>query len=149
MLTAAAYFREDREDEHEIRTLADALYRRADWQWATNDGATVTHGWRPESGFLGYRWRGYDEALLLHILELGSPTYPLPEDGYRSWLSTYTWRKVYDHELLFAGPIFIHQLSHGPDSPAAGCSAKKETPWHPSPRRRSMPPSSATWSSRS
>ena len=24
----------------------------ADWQWAQNHGATVTHGWKPESGFL-------------------------------------------------------------------------------------------------
>ena len=25
---------------------------------------------------------------------------------------TYQWRKVYDHEFLYAGPLFIHQLSH-------------------------------------
>ena len=52
MLTAAIYFDQDCEDEREIRTLADALYRRADWQWAQNGGATITHGWKPESGFL-------------------------------------------------------------------------------------------------
>jgi hypothetical protein len=40
---AAAYFGEKTADEQEIRTLADALYRRADWQWAQNQGATVTH----------------------------------------------------------------------------------------------------------
>ena len=32
MLTAAAYFTSDTEDEREIRTLADELYRRVDWQ---------------------------------------------------------------------------------------------------------------------
>jgi hypothetical protein len=31
MLAAAAYFDQDGEAEREIRTLADALYRRADW----------------------------------------------------------------------------------------------------------------------
>ncbi|QGQ24767.1 hypothetical protein F1728_19670 [Gimesia benthica] len=80
MLTAAIYFDEDCEDEREIRTLADALYRRADWQWARNGGATITHGWKPKSGFLKYRWNGYDEALLVYVLGLGSPTYPLPEE---------------------------------------------------------------------
>lgn len=55
-LAAAVYFDHDSDAEHEIRTLADALYRRADWQWARNGGATVTHGWKPESGFLEYRW---------------------------------------------------------------------------------------------
>ena len=112
MLIAQAYFTEDSEDEQEIRTLSDVLYRRADWNWARNGKATVTHGWKPESGFLRYRWEGYDEAMLLYVLGLGSPTHPLPEESYRAWLSTYLWKKVYDHEFLYAGPLFIHQLSH-------------------------------------
>lgn len=62
MLTAAAYFTDDSEDEHEIRALADELYRRADWRWAQNGGATITHGWKPESGFLPYRWKGLRRA---------------------------------------------------------------------------------------
>jgi hypothetical protein len=56
--TAAMYFQADSEDEHEIRAIADELYRRADWRWALNGGATVTHGWKPRSGFLRDRWRG-------------------------------------------------------------------------------------------
>jgi len=112
MLTAAAYYQQDDPEETEIRALADALYRRADWRWATNRGATLTHGWRPESGFLRYRWSGYDEALLLYVLALGSPTHPLPPESYAAWLSTYAWRKIYDTELVFAGPLFVHQYSH-------------------------------------
>src|SRR5678815_2588145 len=92
--------------------LADALYRRADWQWAQDGGATVTHGWKPESGFLKYRWEGYDEALLLYTLELGSPTHPLPESSYAAWTSTYRWESCYGYEYLYAGPLFTHQLSH-------------------------------------
>src|SRR5664279_2436709 len=68
-LAAGAYCDADTNDEREIRTLADALYRRADWPWAQNGGATVTHGWKPESGFLKWRWEGYDEALVLYIME--------------------------------------------------------------------------------
>jgi hypothetical protein len=112
MLTAATYFDQDTALEQEIRTLADALYRRVDWRWAQNGGATLTHGWRPESGFLPYRWEGYDEALLLYMLALGSPTYPLPEESYAAWASTYEWKKIYDWELLYCGPLFTHQLSH-------------------------------------
>ena len=111
-LTAGIYFDADTADESEIRTLADALYRRADWQWAQNQGATVTHGWKPESGFLTYRWEGYDEALLLYILGLGSPTHPLPEESYAAWASTYKWEHCYGQEYLYAGPLFTHQLSH-------------------------------------
>jgi hypothetical protein len=111
-LTAAAYFDRDSQEEAQIRTLADELYRRADWRWAQHGGATVTHGYRPKSGFLKYRWQGYDEALLLYVLGLGSPTHPLTDDSYPAWLSTYAWKKIYEYEFVYAGPLFIHQLSH-------------------------------------
>ncbi len=111
-LTAGIYFDADLPNEQEIRDLADALYRRADWQWAQNGGLTVTHGWKPESGFLGYRWEGYDEALLLYLLGLGSPTYPLAESAYRAWTATYRWEQSDGVEYLYAGPLFTHQLSH-------------------------------------
>jgi len=112
MLTAAMFFDLDNEEEREIRTLADALYRRTDWQWACNGGATLTHGWTPESGFLLYRWEGYDEAVLLYVLGLGSPTHPLPPESYAAWVSTYEWKKIYGYEFIYGGPLFIHQYSH-------------------------------------
>ena len=87
-LTAAAYFLEDADDEQEIRALADKLYRRTDWQWAQNGGLTVCQGWKPESHFLPYRWQGYDEAMFLFLLGLGSPTFPLPTESYVAWTST-------------------------------------------------------------
>lgn len=111
-LAAAAYFDRDSAEEREIRQLADALYRRADWQWAQAGGATVSHGWTPERGFLPYRWEGYSEALVLYALGLGSPTYPLAEASYEAWMSSYRWEQAYDKEFLYAGPLFIHQLSH-------------------------------------
>ena len=112
MLTAAAYFSGDDKQECEIRALADALYRRADWNWTQNGGVTVTHGWKPERGFLRYRWQGYCEAMILYLLGLGSPTHPLPRESWAQWTSAYDWRTLYDHELLYAGPLFIHQYSH-------------------------------------
>ena len=112
MLTAAEFFTGGDAAEREIRDLAVQLYERADWQWAQNNGLTVTHGWKPESGFLPYRWEGYDEALLLYLLALGSPTHPIPRESYDAWASTYEWRSAYGIDYLFAGPLFTHQLSH-------------------------------------
>ena len=112
MLTAAAYFSEDRPVEREIRDLADRLYERVDWNWARNGGLTVTHGWKPGRGFLPYRWQGYDEAMLLYVLALGAPTHAIPTESYAVWTSTYDWRTIYDTSYLHAGPLFIHQLSH-------------------------------------
>jgi hypothetical protein len=111
-LTAAAYFDRDTPDESEIREHADSLYCRADWQWAQNNGPTVSQGWHPETGFIKYRWEGYDEALILYVLGLGSPTFPLPAESYRAWCSSYEWKSIHGIEVLYAGPLFIHQLSH-------------------------------------
>jgi len=111
-LTVAAYFDGDAPNEVEIRRLADALYGRADWNWARNGGPTLTHGWRPETGFIPHRYEGYDEGLLLYILGLGSPTHPLPAESFRAYCATYQWKTLYERELLYSGPLFTHQLSH-------------------------------------
>jgi hypothetical protein len=112
MLTVAGFFDQDDELEREIRDLTELLYQRVDWQWACNGGPTLTHGWKPESGFLPYRWQGYDEALLLYVLALGSPTHPLPAESYSAWATSYQWKTVDGYEGLYGGPLFVHQYSH-------------------------------------
>jgi hypothetical protein len=112
VLTADAYFTEATSTEAEIRTLSRELYRRVDWNWARNGKATVAQGWKPESGFLHYDWEGYNEAALLYVLGLASPTHPLPPTSYAAWTATYQWERIYNHDLLYAGPLFIHQFSH-------------------------------------
>src|SRR3954451_23792151 len=112
VLTCATYFDADTADEAEVRRLADALYRRADWDWARDGGATLTHGWRPDTGFIPHRYQGYDEGLLLYVLGLGSPTHPLPPESYAAYCATYQWKQLYGRELLYSGPLFTHQLSH-------------------------------------
>ncbi len=112
MLVAAAYFSNDTTAEREIRALTEELYARADWRWALNGGVAITLGWNPESGFLPYRWQGYDEALILYLLALGAPRFALSQESYAAWCSTYAWRKVYDYELLYSGPLFTHQISY-------------------------------------
>jgi hypothetical protein len=75
-------------------------------------GDTLTRGWTPETGFSDQRWdNGYSEAHILYILALGSPTHPISEAGYQEWLSSFEWKKVYDVGYLYAGPLFIHQMS--------------------------------------
>lgn len=109
-LVAATYFDRDDPGEREIRSLADGLYRRADWQWARNDQPTISHGWTPEKGFIRFRWQGYNEGLIAYILGLGSPTYPLGMESYPAWTRTYRWKRLYGIGFLYAGPLFIHQL---------------------------------------
>lgn len=111
-LTAAEYFDRTEPLEVEIRELARFLYERIDWAWMLNGEQTICHGWTPEKGFLPYHWEGYDEALILYFLALGSPTHAIPQTCYDAWCSTYEWRTIYGIPFLYAGPLFIHQMSH-------------------------------------
>lgn len=111
-LAAAVYFDGLDEDEAEIRRLAHFLYERIDWAWMLDAKETLCHGWTPEKGFLPYRWEGYDEALILYLLALGSPTHPIRPECYAAWCRTYEWKEIYGIAYLYAGPLFIHQMSH-------------------------------------
>jgi hypothetical protein len=110
-LAAAAYFDGDRPEERELREHAEAIYRRCDWRWAMAGTDAVALGWKPEGGFLPYQWRGYNEALILYVLGLGSPTFPLPATAYAAWTAGFRWKTLYGREILYAGPLFIHQFS--------------------------------------
>lgn len=111
-LSASMYFTGSTRAEVELRELADALYRRIDWRWAQDGAATIRQGWKPESGFLHYGWEGYNEAIVLYVLALGSPTHALRSDCYQAWTETYQWENLYGYDLLHAGPLFVHQFSH-------------------------------------
>jgi hypothetical protein len=112
VLTVRACFTSDTPGEVELRELADFLYRRIDWRWAQDDSDTIRQGWKPECGFLHYGWEGYSEAILLYVLALGSPTHPIRSDCFKAWTSTYQWENLYDHDYLYAGPLFVHHFSH-------------------------------------
>lgn len=112
MLVAAQYFDRDLPGDREIRDLAGRLYQRADWNWAQDGELTVRHGWLPEKGFLEHRWQGYDEALLLYLLGMGSTEHPLPSESYQAYTSSYRWEALYGYQLLHAAPLFVHQFSH-------------------------------------
>jgi len=113
VLFSQSYFGGAGEDEKSIRALADSLYWRVDWKWAMADTNGVKTAWRPECGFDEHIWDGYDEAMILYILALGSPTHPVPESAWQTWTKPYVWAKYYGLEFVSFGPLFGHQYSHG------------------------------------
>ena len=98
--------------ETEIRQLADKLYRRVDWVWAMNGSPKVSLGWQPESGFMPYHWGGYNEGMILYLLGLGSPTFPLPDGTWQQWAATYRTAGTATAPYIGFGPLFGHQYSH-------------------------------------
>ena len=112
VLSAQAYFDGPGETEAAIRAYADSLYRRIDWPWAQARPPSVSMGWRPERGYVQADWQGYNEAMILLILALGSPTHPIGPEAWHEWTSTYRWGEFYGQEHVGFAPLFGHQYSH-------------------------------------
>ena len=112
VLYVRQYFNANQSDEAEIRSLASAIFNRVDWQWMANGGNSLTMGWLPESGFLSWRWIGYDEGMVLYIMGLGAATNPLPAVQWSSWTSGYVWHTNYGYAYVEFPPLFGHQYSH-------------------------------------
>ena len=98
--------------ESEIRALSDSLYRRVNWQWMVNNPGRISMGWHPETGYIKSEWHGYDEAMILLVLALGSPTFPVDSTIWPTYTSTYRWGTFYGQEHLGFAPLFGHQYSH-------------------------------------
>ena len=114
MLFCQTYFDGDDPEEIEIRTLAEEIYRRVDWTWAQPRPPAVALAWTPEGGFAGLDWNGYNEAMLVYLLALGSPTHPVDQQAWTQWTSTYDkfWGTLYDQTYLSFAPLFGHQYTH-------------------------------------
>ena len=94
----------------EIRQLANAIFNRVDWTWLSEDTPLLPHGWTPEIGFLPSRWDYYSELMMMYLLGLGSPTYPLREETWSAWR-----RLTFEYDgIRYIGsfaPLFVHQYS--------------------------------------
>jgi hypothetical protein len=109
VLTARQYFREDRE----IVALARKIYKRVDFHWMLNGHPLLlSHGWKPETGFLNPRWDTYSEDTLLYLLAIGSPTHPIsPASWYALWRDRYRYQG-YAYFTTIGVPLFMHQYAH-------------------------------------
>ena len=109
VLTTRQCFREDAE----VRSLATTLYERVDFNWMLNgDRLLLSHGWKPETGFLKPRWDTYSEDTILYLLAIGSPTHPISPASWRAM-----WRDRYRYEgykffTTIGVPLFMHQYAH-------------------------------------
>jgi hypothetical protein len=111
ILSVQSYFDKNKPTEKAIRDLADKLYRRVEWTWFLNEHQNLSMGYHPEKGFLKSEWIGYNEAMVLLILAMGSPTYPIPPDCWERWCKPYKWANYYGQEHINFEPLFGHQYS--------------------------------------
>ena len=109
ILTARQYF----QDDPEIVRLATEIYRRVDFKWMLNgDPLLLSHGWKPETGFLKPRWDTYSEDSILYLMGIGSPTHAIsPKSWYALWRDRYRF-EGYSYFTSIGVPLFMHQYAH-------------------------------------
>ncbi|MBO0952218.1 glucoamylase family protein [Fibrella forsythiae] len=112
ILSAQTYFDRNVPEEKEIRMLAEQIYGRTDWTWFQHNSPFVSMGWHPEKGFIPSDWHGYNEAMLLYVLALGSPTHPVGSDVWPAWTKGYEWATFQGQPHVNFDPLFGHQYSH-------------------------------------
>jgi hypothetical protein len=102
--------------EDQIRALADSITWRADWSFVLNSTTNaIRMGWNPSTGFSGFGdWIGYNEAMIMYVLAIGSPTHPVPGSSWNSWTSGYQWGSTISGGAPYVkfAPLFGHQYSH-------------------------------------
>jgi hypothetical protein len=106
VLTARGFFREDAE----VFRLSTLIYNRVDFRWMlAGHPVLLSHGWRPESGFIQSRWDTYSEHLILQLLAIGSPTHPITPRAWRAW----TRKRITYAGFTYMndGPLFTHQYT--------------------------------------
>ncbi|RZB29310.1 MAG: hypothetical protein AEth_01278 [Candidatus Argoarchaeum ethanivorans] len=87
VLHAGEHFKEN----ESIMNLSNELYERVNWTWMLNGTDTIAMKWTPEEGLSSDYWRGYNEAMIMYLLAIGSPTHPVPDPkwSWDAWASTY------------------------------------------------------------
>jgi len=106
-ITAGEYFGK------EVKEKADKLYKNINWEWYRNKSNNLFYmGYKPESGFWG-SWDMYAEQLMLYILGVSSPTYPIDKSMYYEFKRKKAdYKQEKDIIYTYCGTLFTYQYSH-------------------------------------
>lgn len=120
LLCARAFFDQDAEKENVLRDVITSLWEDVEWDFYTrNDSGVLYWHWSPNYGWqMNFQIRGYNEALIIYLLAIASPTHPVDASYYHdgwaggSYVNGNTW---YGNKLLvgpnLGGPLFFGHYS--------------------------------------
>jgi hypothetical protein len=110
LLTAREYFNQDNEKENVLREVITKLWEDVEWDfYSRNNSGVLYWHWSPQ-----YAWKmnfpivGYNEALIVYLLAIASPTHPVDAGYWNSgwaggdYVNGNSWYGI----KLFVGPHF-------------------------------------------
>lgn len=120
LLCARQYFNQNLITENTLRDVITSLWEDVEWDhYSRNDSGVLYWHWSPNYGWqMNFPLRGYNEALIVYLLAIASPTHPVDASYYHSgwagagYVNGNTW---YGYKLFvgphFGGPLFFGHYS--------------------------------------
>lgn len=96
-----------------VKEKAEKLYKNINWDWYVDKTVNQFYmGYSKEKGFWGH-WDMYAEQLMLYILGVASPTYPIDKSLYNSIKKEKKdYKDIKDIIYTYCGTLFTYQYSH-------------------------------------
>lgn len=118
LLAVRTYFDSDDDAETSLRQKITDIWEAVEWDWFLKDGKLLWH-WSPDHQFaINLPIRGYNEALIIYLLAIASPTHPIPAQAYHdgwaggNYLNGTTFFGItLDVGPLRGGPLFFAHYS--------------------------------------
>lgn len=121
LLSARQFFDADNASEKAIREIITKLYEDVEWDfYSRNNSGVLYWHWSPDYAWqMNFPLRGYNEAMIVYILAIASPTHPVPASYWNTgWTSNANYKNGnswYGHKLLvgpaYGGPLFFVHYS--------------------------------------
>lgn len=96
-----------------VKEKADQLYKNINWNWYLDKNLNQFYmGYSPERGFFGH-WDMYAEQLMLYILAVASPTFPVDVSTYDDFKKPVgNYDEIKNIIYTYCGTLFTYQYSH-------------------------------------
>ncbi len=125
LLTARQYYQQTNPVETEIRDRIDQLWQEVEWDWYRRypNGNVLYWHWSPNFGWLiNLPIRGYNEAHIVYLLAVASPTHGIPPLLYhQGWARSGAYPYLNGNDFYgyhqwvgvdYGGPLFFTHYSY-------------------------------------
>src|SRR5688572_1050972 len=120
LLAARSYFDRDNESESILREVITSLWEDVEWDhYSRNNSGVLYWHWSPDFAWqMNFPIRGYNEALIVYLLAIASPTHPVPASYWHTGWAGGNYENGnswYGHKLFvgppLGGPLFFAHYS--------------------------------------
>lgn len=121
LLTARSFFDGSSPDEQAVRKIITKLWEAVEWDfYSKNNSGVLYWHWSPQHEWrINHAIRGYNEALIVYLLAISSPTHTVPATywqtgwaggNYKNGLSYYGYKLPVGP--AYGGPLFFAHYSY-------------------------------------